>query len=101
MDLKELKKKMWDIVSKEGIEITNQNIDWLLSRAEKEHSFEQEVIANGKPIKRYDYNTSKGILSVLNIIYKGKVYFVVKSYLMGSIVEELPNVYVRGNEYEQ
>lgn len=101
MDLKELKKRMWDIVSNEEIEITNQNIDWLLSRAEKEYSFEQEVIANGTPIKRYDCDTSKGILSVINIIYKGKVYFVVQSYLMSSIVEELPNVYVRGNEDER
>lgn len=100
MDLKELKKRMWDIVGKEGIEITNQNIDWLISRVEKECLVE-EVVASGKPIKRFDCVTSKGIVSVLNIIYKGKVYFVVKTEFKINIVEELPNVYVRGNEYEQ
>lgn len=33
---KEIKKALWDIVSKEGIIITNQNIDWLLCRVFKE-----------------------------------------------------------------
>lgn len=100
MDLKEFKKRMWDIVGKEGIEITNQNIDWLISRVEKECLVE-EVVARGTPIKIYDCVTSKGIVSVLNIIYKGKVYFVVKTDFKIDIVEELPIVYVRGYEDEQ
>lgn len=104
MDLKEFKKRMWAIVCNEGIEITNQNIDWLLSRAEKEYSFEQEfkqgVVACGTPIKRYDCLSPEGFVSVSNIIYKGRVYFVVKTDFTISIVEELPNVYVRGNEDE-
>ena len=28
----DIKRKLWDIVSKEGIIITNQNIDWLIDR---------------------------------------------------------------------
>lgn len=100
MDLNEFKKKMWYIVGKEGIEITNQNIDWLISRAENECVLE-EALVSGTPIKIYDCVTSKGIVSVLNIIYRGKVYFVVKTDFTINIIEELPNVYVRGNEYEQ
>ena len=91
---------MWDIIGREGIEINNQNIDLLISRAENEYLFEQ-VVASGKQIKRCDCLSSQGIVSVLNIIYKGKVYFVVKTDYERSIVEELPNVYVRGNEDEQ
>ena len=36
VSFKELKCTMWKIISREGIEITNQNIDWLLERAFKE-----------------------------------------------------------------
>ena len=34
--LKVLKSKIWEIIQKEGIEVTNQNLDWLLERAFKE-----------------------------------------------------------------
>ena len=34
--LKHLKVKIWEIIQKEGIEVTNQNLDWLLERAFKE-----------------------------------------------------------------
>ena len=32
----ELKKEIWHLIGKEGIEVTNQNLDWLLERAFKE-----------------------------------------------------------------
>lgn len=35
MNLTELKKAMWIIIVAEKIEVTNQNIDWLLERAYK------------------------------------------------------------------
>lgn len=35
-DFPSLKHTLWNIVGKEGIEITNQNIDWLLERVFKE-----------------------------------------------------------------
>lgn len=35
MNLTELKKAMWVIIRTEKIEVTNQNIDWLLERAYK------------------------------------------------------------------
>ena len=35
MNLMELKKAMWIIIVAEKIEVTNQNIDWLLERAYK------------------------------------------------------------------
>lgn len=33
--LKHLKSKMWQIIQKEGITVTNQNLDWLLERANR------------------------------------------------------------------
>ena len=35
MNLTELKKAMWIIIRAENIEVTNQNIDWLLEKAYK------------------------------------------------------------------
>lgn len=35
VSLSDLKKELWHLVRSEGIEITNQNIDWLLERAYK------------------------------------------------------------------
>jgi hypothetical protein len=32
----ELKREIWHLIGKEGIEVTNQNLDWLLERAFKE-----------------------------------------------------------------
>lgn len=32
----ELKSKIWHLIGKEGIEVTNRNLDWLLERAFKE-----------------------------------------------------------------
>lgn len=40
--LKELRETMWKLVRYEGIVITNQNIDWLLERAEKKLRREKE-----------------------------------------------------------
>lgn len=36
MSRKELKDRLWAIIRAEGIEVTNQNLDWLLERAYKE-----------------------------------------------------------------
>lgn len=33
--VKEVKAAMWDIICAEGVEVTNQNIDWLIERAVK------------------------------------------------------------------
>ena len=35
MNLTELKKALWVIIAAEEIEVTNQNIDWLIERAYK------------------------------------------------------------------
>lgn len=35
MNIRELKTAMWEIIRAEGIEVTNQNIDWLLERSVK------------------------------------------------------------------
>ena len=32
----ELKREIWNLIGKEGITVTNQNLDWLLERAFKE-----------------------------------------------------------------
>lgn len=36
MNIDEIKNRLWEIIIAEGIEVTNQNIDWLLSRVFKE-----------------------------------------------------------------
>lgn len=36
MSKEEFKKALWEIVCREGIVITNQNIDWLIERVYKE-----------------------------------------------------------------
>lgn len=36
MTIDELKTRLWAIIRAEGIEVTNQNIDWLISRVYKE-----------------------------------------------------------------
>jgi hypothetical protein len=41
MDIKEIKNRLWEIIITEGIEVTNQNIDWLLSRVFKESKHER------------------------------------------------------------
>ena len=37
----ELKERIWKIIAREGIEVTNQNLDWLLQRAYKESNDDQ------------------------------------------------------------
>lgn len=39
-ELKALKVKMWEIIVRENIIVTNGNIDWLLERALKELKYE-------------------------------------------------------------
>lgn len=36
----ELKEALWRIIRAEGIEVNNQNIDWLIERAYKEYESE-------------------------------------------------------------
>lgn len=36
MNRDELKERLWAIIRAEGIEVTNQNLDWLIERAYKE-----------------------------------------------------------------
>ena len=43
LNLTELKEALWRIVRADGIEVTNQNIDWLLQRAYKEAKDEQNA----------------------------------------------------------
>lgn len=42
MNRDELKKRLWAIIRAEGIEVNNQNIDWLIERAYKESKYESE-----------------------------------------------------------
>lgn len=41
MTEQELKLRLWAIIRAEGIEVTNQNIDWLIGRVYKEKYNEQ------------------------------------------------------------
>lgn len=41
MTEQELKSRLWAIIQKEGIEVTNQNLDWLIGRVYKEGNNEQ------------------------------------------------------------
>ncbi len=41
MSKTEFKERLWAIIRAEGIEVTNQNIDWLISRVYKELENEQ------------------------------------------------------------
>ena len=49
MNLTELKKAMWIIIAAEKIEVTNQNIDWLLERAYKlQCELQNEIVEKDK-----------------------------------------------------
>lgn len=41
MTEQELKSRLWAIIRAEGIEVTNQNLDWLIGRVYKEKDNEQ------------------------------------------------------------
>ena len=41
MSRQELKARLWQIIQTEGIEINNQNIDWLIERIYKEAENDQ------------------------------------------------------------
>ena len=41
MSAKDLRERIWRIIAREGIEVTNQNLDWLIERAYKEKANEQ------------------------------------------------------------
>jgi hypothetical protein len=41
MSAKELRERIWRIIAREGIEVTNQNLDWLIERAYKEKDDER------------------------------------------------------------
>ena len=42
MNEKELKEIVWRIIAREGIVVTNQNLDWLLQKAYKEKEDNEE-----------------------------------------------------------
>lgn len=51
MNRAELRKRLWRLISDEGIIVTNDNLDWLLERVYKEHEAEQTAVGRG--MRRY------------------------------------------------
>lgn len=43
MSAKELRERIWRIIAREGIEVTNQNLDWLIERAYKEKNESEDL----------------------------------------------------------
>ncbi len=69
MTRRELKSRLWEIIRTEGIEVTNQNLDWLLERAWE--SAEVTDVPPAETIEKQIEEMAKGLATARNCICIG------------------------------